>query len=292
MKNVDFGLPTVSIAAPARRRGTTLFSSAAVLSALVHASFVIWLALDLPSQPGLAGLQLDAIGVEIVDGAALESSSSLGAQTLPPPISAPVAEGNADVSDAQQESVRSADTVPIIAAPRPPATVSGKLEIEAENIDAEVPHVAQEPQPLAELTKPAVHSEPPREPVTEQVQDTAPQVEQQPEVAGGAMSSATDASAASTAAAGASPGQLSLFAMQVRTALGKSRPKYVGRGHVTIMIVLSTDGQLVSADVVASSADAQLEAAALAAMRSTSFPRPPEGSTESQRRFNVPFTFK
>jgi TonB family protein len=47
-----------------------------------------------------------------------------------------------------------------------------------------------------------------------------------------------------------------------------------------------------SADVLQSSGSADLDQTALAAVRATSFPVPPEGSTDRQRSYTVPFDFK
>jgi TonB family protein len=107
-----------------------------------------------------------------------------------------------------------------------------------------------------------------------------------------APSPATDF-AATFAAARASAGELSRFGLEVRTALGRYRPKHAGaRGSVQVSFALDEVGQVYRVSVARSSGNNRLDELALDAIRQTQFPVPPAGTTDAQRIYIVPYIFK
>lgn len=81
--------------------------------------------------------------------------------------------------------------------------------------------------------------------------------------------------------------------MEVRTAVGRGRPRHGGAsGRVVVSFGLTPDGVLRFAEIAGSSGNAKLDQAALAAIRHVAFPRPPEGMMDSERIYSVPFEFK
>jgi TonB family protein len=278
-------------------RWPSRFSSSAVLSFLAHASLLVWLVVEPPLQAGQAGKELDAIGVEIVDAAALESvalqrapASSGGAESV-------VAEAGAEMPVTQHEAAAAAPTPELTDVTSTlPALLKGEPEpvVVAEIAVAAIVREQQERPPVAEPRKEMLAEPlPDKLPETDDGRDNVLQVEQQASVTGGARSRAADASTASDAAASASPGQLARFAMQVRASLGQTRPRHLGtRGRVHIAFVLSDKGTLLSAEIARSSSNLSLDEAAIHAVRTAPFPRPPAGTSEPQRSFVVPFDFK
>jgi TonB family protein len=85
------------------------------------------------------------------------------------------------------------------------------------------------------------------------------------------------------------------FAREVFKALTKTRPSGAGlpgpSGMVRVKFVLSPEGQLKSAEVVASSGNSKLDEIALQAVRRTVFPSPPRDLTLDQLTFQTSYRF-
>jgi protein TonB len=287
--------PPIEAGRTPHKRWPLQFSLSIALSLLVHVSVLIWHLIELPSPKGLAGQELEAIGVEIVDASALESISAERDHGSTASAASVVTEAGTAAPVTQSE-VAPADLAPTRTDESTPPTAAFETEVQtnAEVTAAEVvrDNLEQRP-PSPPLREPLPKPDTEREPEIGRASDAVAQVEQHATVAGGATSTSAQASTGGNAAAGASPGQLARFAMQVRGALGRSRPRHLGaRGNVDVSFVLSIDGQLVSAAIVRSSSNPRIDEMALAAVRTAAYPRPPERATESQRTFIVPFNFK
>lgn len=292
-------LPTLSstdVALHTHGRWPLMFPSSAAISFLAHASILVWLLIEAPSQPGLAGQELDAIGVEIVDAGALESTSSKRTPDTSGGVARVVTDDTGTEAPVTLQRVTAASPAPEPAetVPPPAAPLKAVPETEPEIAAAEIVRDNPDRPPIEEP-----RTEPPTEPVlitvpeSDEGRDKLRQAEQQAAVAGGAASRAAEAATASAAVASASPGQLTRFAMQVRTSLGQSRPRHLGsRGRVLVAFVLSDVGALLSAQIAKSSANPRLDEAALQAVRATPFPRPPAGTSQAERSFVVPFDFQ
>jgi TonB family protein len=97
----------------------------------------------------------------------------------------------------------------------------------------------------------------------------------------------------SAATAGASPGEINRYAMAVRTALARSKPRGIREnGTVTITFAVSEHGAIRSARITEGSGQSSLDEEALAAVRRTALPPPPAGMNETQLTYVVPFHFK
>ena len=256
-----------------------------VLSLTLHVALAGYLIWQPPAVTiGIGGQELEAVSIEIVAASAMESSAanpaaaSLGAQ---PSDNTP---GPVDPIDLPEVSAASS-------APKqvpPPAEALAKPD----------------PQPLKEAEIPAAdvikqkpvekpQEEPKQKPNEETGKDLQRVTAQVAQIAGGTIAQGRDETIDAEGSAGASPGQLARYAMAVRLALGKTRPKYQGdRGLVSIQFVVSQAGDVLFAEIAKTSGSGRLDEAALSAIRNTHLPQPPTGMTERQRTYVVPFDFK
>ena len=98
---------------------------------------------------------------------------------------------------------------------------------------------------------------------------------------------------AQQAASGTSAGEIEKYGREVSLALAKSVPKGKGlKGKVTLAFLLGSDGKIAHLEVVSPSGDASLDDAAQNALRKAVFPLPPQGMTEKQRTYVIPFRFR
>lgn len=98
---------------------------------------------------------------------------------------------------------------------------------------------------------------------------------------------------ASSGRVSASQGEIRNYGAIVRARIARNRPAAKGaKGNARIAIALSASGGLISARIVTSSGNAELDRSALAAVhRSSPFPAPPKGATRDQLSFTIPFQF-
>ena len=100
--------------------------------------------------------------------------------------------------------------------------------------------------------------------------------------------------APSKGAAAASPGEVRRYAESLVAALKKAKPTGAGRskGTVRVAFAITEEGALSYVRVAASSGNAVLDEAALAALRQVRFPRPPDGMTSRERSYEIPYHFR
>jgi TonB family protein len=270
----------------------TRFRSAVLGSLLLHGLLAAWFFLPPWSQgPGLGGDSPDAISIDVVSADALDA---LGAKQIP----AAGLPGSA--IDDRPGPENPMDQPEIAAAPEkkpdPP------LEKPPEALAKPDP-VAEPDMPAAEVVKAA-----PEPPVTEALVEPAPKTEKPPDtveappeirppqtaiVTGATPAAPQTAVVPAEAAARQASGDAARFALVVRQALGKSRPRHRGtKGRVVITFGLGESGSVRFAEVTRSSGNSGLDAVTLAAVRTATFPRPPASLTDRQRTYVVPFDFK
>ena len=212
------GMPTTAMAASVALHGILLLC-------LVSASARV---------PGANGRSLDAIGVEIIDAAALD-----------------------------------------IAVPR------------------EIPDGRMITGAARSRVDPSVPEQPPGETALANPGDVAEASTAPAAIVGGVAVSGAgqdDASARSAAAIGPTAAR---YALTVREAIGRARPRHMGvKGHVEVAFGLSALGLVRFAEVTRTSGIGRLDEAALKAVHTASFPTPPVGLTETHLSFVVPFNFR
>lgn len=269
------------------------FRATLVGSVLLHGLLAAWLLLPPWSQgPGLGGDTPDAISIEVISAEALDA---LGAKQMPAAGQPGSAVDNLPGPDNPVEQAE------IVAAPEKQPEPPPEKPVEA--LVKPDPSVVQEPDiAAAEIVKAT-----PEPPVKEQRVET-PQPEKPPEtvdappdvrppqvaiVAGATPAAPQAAPAPAEAAARQAAGDAARFALAVRQALGKSRPRHAGtKGRVVITFGLAETGGLRFAEVSRSSGNEALDAMTLAAVRIATFPRPPANLSDRQRTYVVPFDYK
>ncbi|MGE4131913.1 MAG: energy transducer TonB [Bdellovibrionales bacterium] len=91
----------------------------------------------------------------------------------------------------------------------------------------------------------------------------------------------------------ASKAEIEAYAREVVLALAHSKPRRSsGQGRVLIQFVLSEAGELLSAEIKKSSGSTRLDRIALKSVQSAQFPKPPQGMTEKQRSYLIPYEFR
>jgi protein TonB len=234
----------------------------AALAAALAAHAALLGALAGSTDDGLAGgggHQLDAISVTLVNSPVLEARET---SILQPPIAAAAAaieatEGAADSAAAPErekaEAAEDKEAVP------EPAQAGAVVMVPPK----EKPEERQEASSAAPAGSVAARGEEPA--------STTPQ----------------------SAPAGASPGAVREYARYVSQALARSKPKGLGAlGTVRIRLVVAQDGGLASVEVARSSGNTRLDRIAVAAVQSTTLPRPPPGMSPSDLTYEVPYHFR
>ena len=281
---MDFVSPSSSY--PTGKSGILFIAT--VVSTCLHMALLSFLFGAAPqATAGSAGQELDAIGIELVPASALEAMATDHASTAGG-ATAPV-----EVSPGTPAPVEPAAVAPQVMAPstepykeRPEALVKPDPSSTADAEIAAAETIQDEPKPSEE--KPVVVTETNDHP-GQDAKQRAPQeaIVSGGEAARGISERATDGTA------GASAGDLARFAMEVRLALGRSRPRHDGEsGRVQVSFGLTETGDLRFIDVVKSSGRDRLDDAVVSAVRGTKFPNPPIGASDAQRTYVVPFDFK
>jgi periplasmic protein TonB len=263
---------------------------AASMSVTLHAGLVAFLVLTpLADGSGIGGQDLETVSVEIVSSVALES------------LMAPIAADSGGASaptDAATGTNATIDQAEIAAETKMTAQEPIKVQAEAllkPDFNPGTPSETATADVIRPDPKPPVSNRATDkgDVTTELGKDQSTVAAQASSVAGGTASQAAAETIATQGQASASAGQLSKFAVEVRIALGRSRPKHDGtRGHVSVFFGLTEDGGLRFAEIAKSSGSDRLDRSAIKAINAAKLPRPPVGLTDSQRTYTVPFEFK
>ena len=213
------------------------------------------------------GGQLEAISVTIVHSTALESRD-----VTPLPFTAPAAAEAVEVRDGATEN-----------APALP-------QLKQEKEEQAKQKTADQPEPAAAIIEKSKQVE------TNSQEDTKENLKEAATtsaIGGVAVRGDAASSVNPSAPAAASRGAMREYARHVAQALAKARPKGIGGyGTVKIKFVLSPEGRLAAAEVLASSGNTKLDAVALDAVRRTVFPIPPPGTTVAQLTYEIPYRFR
>ncbi len=236
-------------------RPNTPWLSAAVALGL-HASVLgaLWFGLSTNEPRGGGGQYLEAISVTLVPSQVLEA----------PDTKTDALKGGAVTNIAPPESVR-----------EPQERRSESQTPQAEKYRTQV----QQIWPKPEQTQPA--------------NDNLPQHDATALPAGGSTARVLTESPQVAATAGASPGEISRYAMAVRAALARSKPRGAHqKGTVTITFGIGPSGEVRFARVTERTGRATLGETTVAAVQRTSFPPPPAAMNAEQLTYVVPFRFK
>lgn len=240
---------------------------------------------------GAGGVELDAISVEMVSSAVLESRSR-----VPPP--APAAARESGTVQARDGPDEPADPAELTVEARQGATAAAEPPRPDRQVKPEPPEPDVAALPAAnaarENDKPET-PEPPdgRAPDDEIAVPAAPAEAAQS--AGGAASRGPDQlQVVAEAAAAASAGRASVYAKSVVETLARARPRASAgeRGTVRIAFTIGPAGEVSAARVLLSSGRPVIDGAALEAVRGARFPAPPAGMTARDLSFEIPYFFR
>jgi len=226
------------------------------LALAVHAAVlgVLWLGFWAVEPSGGGGQYLEAISVSLVPSQVLEA-----------PDQKPNAMKGGSIADA----------VPAEGAPEP-----RERSIESQSDQAEQPEAKVEPPAPRQEDALPTNRKPPRQKTTAQS-------------AGGSTARALSELGDAAAVAGATPGEISRYAMVVRAALARSKPRGMHKqATVTVTFGIGESGEVRFARITESSGHPMLDEATVAAVQRTSFPRPPTGMNAKQLTYVIPFRFK
>lgn len=203
------------------------------------------------------------------------------------------AEATAEVTETETPEVISQRALSIsesaLNAPAVPSVDELEELREAEEIAPQPARPAAAPLPIQEMEPPEPPKAKPARHRPKQSSRTAAAAPRGNADRGSAGSSAGGQGGRSTASAGA----ISTYAAQVRARILARRPYADGtQGTTVINFGLSPTGRLRYASVSRSSGNRALDAIALAAVRGTSFPTPPNGALSGQLQFSIPFHFR
>lgn len=243
-----------------------------------------------PDGVGSGGIQLEAIGVEMVDTSVLESrresaeaSAAAAAQAMASTA------GTAGTASETSASAAAATEQVKTEQPKQDSKEPDSTEIAAADQALTVPQASWAVDALR--APPRVDTE--RKP--EAKSDPSPNASESP--SGGAESAARTSvpSVATPAAAAAMPGEINRFVAGVRSSLARHKPRSKGGRTGTVMVMFSIveDGSLDFVKVERSSGNTVLDQAAVDAVRKAApFNRPPAGMVASARTFMVPYRFE
>lgn len=277
---------------PADRGSDALVLPLAAALALVAHAAVIGALLMAPIDPvnGGGGQLLDAISVEIVASDVMESRAATPEERHAAPAREAVAaeDGQAADDKAAAQPGRSrakASTAPQSAA-LPVLTAPQSATEDTVTLAAARPDDTNKAEPDERRPQ---HTGP----VSIDAETKSGGAASQASTTGGAQAQAATVSASMSGRAAASPGALQKYANLIRVALTKARPTGRGRqGTVAITFAIGPSGALRFAKVTGASGLAAIDDAALSAVRRVRFPAPPEGMTDEQRTYTVPFYFR
>lgn len=250
---------------------------ALAISVAVHGGAAYWLTRETALEMAGAGGDSEAVGVELVQGFAVESMAS--AASTETAASAQVNTIAGEESTEQQTPLAAADT-----------SLREKTDPLPTEANAQAPEIAATPDP-----KPDAKPEQ-AEVATDdgKGKDDARNAAQEGKANGGETSrGASDAAIAAEAAVAASEGEMSRYAAGVHAAIMRQRPRHRGAsGRVELLFSLAPQGEVQYAEVKKSSGDADLDSTALAALQRMHFPPPPARATSAQLSYITTIKFR
>jgi TonB family protein len=287
---------------PARQIAGTLLACTAAIGLHGGVALGLWYGItDRIEENGGKGIGREAIGIDIIDSkvfAALraESLSGRGAS-----------DGLAAIAGVAQPEAASTETLDAAAAKPEQAKAVAMPDII-------IPDFEERPEPptpntLSIATQAPVIEQPLAQSELVTTQPAAGKVASLPATAaveavqGGAVSqAAVPVPEFASAPADAARGAAKAFGRDVMAALIATLPKprlgfgngTAGRltGTVVIEFVLALDGSIERAVVATPSGHIELDTSALAAVRATQFPKPPEGLPANERWYTMPYYFR
>jgi protein TonB len=271
-----------------------------LLAAVVAHVAVIGLLVRAPAQVlvGGDGQELEAISVEVISSAALESRA----------IAQPGEAAAAKVVSATDGNLKPADSSAAAADQQRRETERADVAA-AQMPDIVIPEWTERPEPSppqpadiviarekSEVSETADDGQAARKPAeAETKSESAPaEAAEAGNVGAASARGHADEPLVASSAAAASPGTAVEYAKSIVSTLARNKPKATAgtRGTVRIGFAIAVTGEVREVRVARSSGQAALDGAALEAVRTTRFPAPPRGLTAAQLTYEIPYIFR
>ena len=264
--------PRRSVAAPKNReRAFWLWVACA---AALHAAIILGVTRSLPRQMGERDGSKDAITVDLVDAADFAS------RTAPPVRQAASPPGSGEAQQRPQPATEAAS--PSAPAPRQKKPPEPSIDKEALSLlsPPENPNDAKEKQ---SATGSAAKSKPAPQQPKSSMQLDLPDLSMPPLGRSAAVSRPPGVTRS---------GENDEFGRGVIRALRRTMPTSPGMlGRVTVRLLLSDTGNLTEVRLIRSAGDPHLDQSVVFAVKQSSFPIPPAGSTLGDRTFLVTYIY-
>ncbi len=254
------------VAAP-RKRERAFWIGLACAAAL-HAAVILGVTRSLPRQMGERDGSKDAITVDLVDAADFAS------RTAPPIQQQASPAGSGQAQQRPQPATEAAS---------PPAPAPKQQKAPEFPIDKEALSLASPPNATEKQSEPHAKSKPapqqPKQALHLDLPDMA--------IAPSGLSAAVSRPPGVTRS-----GENDEFGRGVIRALRKTMPYPRGTlGRVTVRLILTDTGNLAEVRLIRGAADATLDQSVVFAVKQSSFPIPPAGSTIADRTFLVTYIY-
>lgn len=268
-KTAPLAAADLSSVPPVASRSGFLLAGLA-LSVLLHLGALVYAQWNSQDEVGPGGRQLQTVEIDLITVSAwLAGRPNQGADT------------GADADDQDKKDKSEAARRDVTETPPPEGLVK--------------PTVAGSELAAAEIIKP----DPVLDRRDEEIDKERPERPEEPGTSNDASGRAKQAQEAREAQfksgsfVGATPGQISRYGLSVRAALNRNRPLYFGTdGRVVVEFWVTETGRVHRVQIARSSGMKDLDDAAVRSIQKTQFPAPPDGMTEKQRGFRVPFEFR
>lgn len=255
---------------PPATSGSSLLVAGLALSALLHVGLLVYLQPKTVENVGPGGVQLEAISVDLVP----LSEWRVGAPNLALDFGTDaIDQDRKDKTDVARREVT--ETPPAEGLIKP---TDGTSELAAAEII--------KPDPIHEHRKEEAAKEKPEKlDKPDSAADDHGHAKKKQEAA--------NFQAKGGSSVGATPGQVSRYALSIREVLNRNRPQHLGpRGRGVVAFGLTDTGEVRYAQIERSSGVKGLDDAILATVWKTQFPSAPHGMTDKERSYTVPFEFR
>lgn len=298
-----------AVSLPARGR-QPIFWIALACAALVHASFIIGIAVSHPRHIGSAEGSDQAIDVEIVDAKELSSSGDSASSSPPPAVPVQPAEQQQQPQPPEPPQPETAQERPTPPQEQPPEEKAEPEQKTPEEQTAALPPTLQPPEEAPVIPEPAEKPAPakaaPAKPTPKKKQVAKPPAKPKPDLTKKHQLDLSvpldlarreamdeDFGGAVRPPGITRSGENDRFGRDVIRALKRTMPPSYGlRSRVTIRIVLNERGNVAKVQLLQSGGSRDLDDNIMFAARQTAYPFPPKNATLADRTFVVTYVYK
>lgn len=251
-------------------------------------------------QVGAGGIELEAIGVDIVSAQVFESRFAVSdAGSAAPEAVDHAAEGSTATeasSDAADQMSSTPEDLPATAGPQPDLVIPDVKQAEQPPEPTDVALAIADARPVVpDLNEPEPEPEPERhERLPESATPSAPSEARAASEDGGSAARGMEIERSKGQQATAGAGVANEYAQAVIQTLARRKPRVTAgiRGTVRIRFTVGSSGEVREARVLSSSGRKVLDEAALSAVQQARFPAPPPALANASLSYEIPYIFR